>query len=131
MKRLEPSAARWPATASPPSPRLRHPGHLPHGYGVKAEGMGGASIAPQDAVAGANNLPAWCMSAAVSTSAAPSPKVDNGAWFGGTRHDGAEDKSLYIIPSSATTACSTAPSPSAFRWSATAWAPIRAATSAR
>ena len=37
-------------------PALATNGTMPHGYGIKAQGMGGASIAlPQDALAAANN----------------------------------------------------------------------------
>lgn len=44
------------ATLATSLPALATNGTMPHGYGIKAQGMGGASIAlPQDALAAANN----------------------------------------------------------------------------
>lgn len=74
-------------------------GTFPHGYGVKAEGMGGVSIAlPQDALAGANN-PAGMVAVGTRLDlGAALLKVDNGARFGGVDFDGSHDRSLYLIP---------------------------------
>lgn len=81
------------------TPALATQGTFPHGYGVKAEGMGGASIAlPQDAVAGANNPAGMVYIGDRLDIGAALLKVDNGAVVGGVRHDGAADKSLYVIP---------------------------------
>ncbi|MDX9838199.1 MAG: aromatic hydrocarbon degradation protein, partial [Azoarcus sp.] len=61
------------------------PGTFPHGYGVKAEGMGGVSIAlPQDAVAGANNPAGMVLVGDRFDAGAAILKVDNGASFAGT-----------------------------------------------
>lgn len=101
MKRLEPlgRALTSCGLAALAVPAFATQGTFPHGYGVKAEGMGGASIAlPQDAVAGANNPAGMVHVGSRFDLGGAFLKVDNGAWFGGTRHDGAEDKSLYIIP---------------------------------
>ncbi len=74
-------------------------GTFPHGYGVTAEGMGGVSIAlPQDAVAGANNPAGMVHVGGRFDLGAAFLEVDNGAVLGGTRFDGAEDKSIYVIP---------------------------------
>jgi len=74
-------------------------GTFPHGYGVKAEGMGGASIAlPQDALAGANNPAGMLLVGARADIGGAFLQVDNGAKFAGTTYDGASEKSLYIIP---------------------------------
>ncbi|MBR0565332.1 outer membrane protein transport protein [Azoarcus sp. L1K30] len=74
-------------------------GTFPHGYGVKAEGMAGVSIAlPQDAVAGANNPAGMVHVGSRFDLGGAFLKVDNGAVLGGTDFNGAEDKTLYIIP---------------------------------
>lgn len=80
-------------------PALATQGTFPHGYGVKAEGMGGVSIAlPQDALAGANN-PAGMVAVGTRLDlGAALLKVDNGARFAGTDYDGSHDRSLYLIP---------------------------------
>ncbi|MCZ4303370.1 outer membrane protein transport protein [Zoogloeaceae bacterium G21618-S1] len=81
------------------APALATQGTFPHGYGVKAEGMAGVSIAlPQDAVAGANNPAGMVHVGSRFDLGGAFLKVDNGAVLNGVTHDGGEDKSLYIIP---------------------------------
>jgi len=72
---------------------------FPHGYGAKAEGMGGVGIAlPQDAVAGATN-PAGMVHVGTRIDLGVAfLKADNGAVFAGQRYSGSEDTNLYIIP---------------------------------
>ncbi|BAL24181.1 OmpP1/FadL family transporter [Azoarcus sp. KH32C] len=86
-------------TMSVAFPVLATQGTFPHGYGVKAEGMAGVSIAlPQDALAGANN-PAGMVAVGTRLDlGAALLKVDNGARFGGVDYDGSADRSLYLIP---------------------------------
>lgn len=82
-----------------PLTALATQGTFPHGYGVKAEGMGGVSIAlPQDAVAGANNPAGMVMVGDRLDAGAALLKVDNGASFAGTGYDGSKERSIYLIP---------------------------------
>ncbi|HJV27910.1 MAG TPA: porin [Aromatoleum sp.] len=86
-------------TISVAIPALATQGTFPHGYGVKAEGMGGVSIAlPQDALVGANNPAGMVAVGARLDLGAALLKVDNGARFAGVDYDGSHDRSLYLIP---------------------------------
>ncbi|WP_374265951.1 OmpP1/FadL family transporter [Zoogloea sp.] len=78
-------------------PALATNGTMPHGYGIKAQGMGGASIAlPQDALAAANNPAGMAL---------VGNRVDLGlavvmpkpaSTFGGTDYDGDGVKAIPI-----------------------------------
>lgn len=74
-------------------------GTMPHGYGVKSEGMGGVVTAlPQDAIAGASN-PAGMLSVGERIDGGLAfLKVDNGVDFNDVNADGTADGDLYIIP---------------------------------
>ena len=74
-------------------------GTFPHGYGVKSEGMGGVAIAlAQDSLVGATNPAGMVLVGSRVDVGVALLKVDNGAYFAGTKYDGSADKSLYIIP---------------------------------
>ena len=73
-------------------------GTMPHGYGIKAQGMGGVSIAlPQDAVAAANNPAGMAFVGNRLDAGLVWLKADRGATIGGTYYD-ANEKSNYFIP---------------------------------
>lgn len=92
-------AALTVVAAALAGPALATQGTFPHGYGVKAEGMAGVSIAlPQDAIAGANNPAGMVEVGDRLDVGAALLEVDNGAIFEGRRHDGADGKSLYVVP---------------------------------
>jgi len=95
MKKL----AFWLGGVAVAGSALATEGTFPHGYGVKAEGMGGASIAlAQDGLAGANNPAGMVLVGSRADIGGAFLDVDNGAKFAGTNHDGSSEKSLYIIP---------------------------------
>lgn len=74
-------------------------GTMPHGYGVKSEGMGGVVIAlPQDALAGASNPAGMVLVGDRLDLGVAFLKVDNGAEFAGSTVSGVEDRDLYVIP---------------------------------
>lgn len=80
-------------------PALATQGTMPHGYGVKAEGMGGASIAlSQDAIGGANNPAGMVTLGNRADIGAALLKVDNGSSFNGTQYTIESDKSFFLIP---------------------------------
>ncbi len=74
-------------------------GTMPHGYGVKSEGMGGVVMAlPQDSLVGASN-PAGMASLDTRVDAGIAFLLaDNGVDFADENLDGSADTSLYIIP---------------------------------
>ena len=73
-------------------------GTMPHGYGIKAQGMGGASIAlPQDAIAASNNPAGMAFVGNRLDGGLTWLKADRGATIGGTYFSGNE-KDNYFIP---------------------------------
>lgn len=73
-------------------------GTMPHGYGIKAQGMGGASIAlPQDAVAAANNPAGMAFVGNRLDAGLVWLKADRGTTMGGTYLE-ANEKENYFIP---------------------------------
>lgn len=74
-------------------------GSIPHGYGVKSEGMGGAGAAlPQDAMIGASN-PAGMVHIGNRIDAGMAVlNVDNGAYFAGQKFSGSYRRDTYVIP---------------------------------
>ncbi|GAA4018005.1 OmpP1/FadL family transporter [Actimicrobium antarcticum] len=80
------------------APALATNGTMPHGYGIKAQGMGGASIAlPQDAIAAANNPAGMAIVGNRLDAGLTWLKADRGATIGGT-YLSANDKDNYFIP---------------------------------
>ena len=74
-------------------------GTMPHGFGVKSEGMGGVAFAlPQDSLILASNPAGIARLDNRLDVGAAFLKVDNGTEFAGKKYDGSKDKSLYIIP---------------------------------
>ena len=74
-------------------------GTMPHGYGVKSEGMGGVVMAlPQDALVGASNPAGMASLETRFDIGLALLKADNGADFAGQNLDGSADTDLYIIP---------------------------------
>lgn len=74
-------------------------GTMPHGYGVKSEGMGGVVLAlPQDSLVLASNPAGIARLGNRADVGAAFLKVDNGTEFAGTTFDGSRDKNLYVIP---------------------------------
>lgn len=73
-------------------------GTMPHGYGIKAQGMGGASIAlPQDAIAAANNPAGMAFVGDRLDAGLVWLKADRGATIGGS-YLPANEKQDYFIP---------------------------------
>lgn len=73
-------------------------GTMPHGYGIKAQGMGGVSIAlPQDAVAAANNPAGMAFVGNRLDAGLVWLKADRGASISGT-YFSANEKENYFIP---------------------------------
>jgi long-chain fatty acid transport protein len=73
-------------------------GTMPHGYGIKAQGMGGASIAlPQDAIAAANNPAGMAFVGDRFDAGLVWLKADRGASIGGS-YLPANEKQDYFIP---------------------------------
>lgn len=73
-------------------------GTMPHGYGIKAQGMGGASIAlPQDAIAAANNPAGMAFVGNRLDVGMVWLKADRGTTIGGT-YFSANEKENYFIP---------------------------------
>lgn len=74
-------------------------GTMPHGYGVKSEGMGGVVLAlPQDSLVLASNPAGIARLENRLDIGAAFLKVDNGTEFAGTTFDGSKNKNLYVIP---------------------------------
>lgn len=74
-------------------------GTMPHGYGVKSEGMGGVVYAlPQDALVGASNPAGMVHIGDRFDFGAAFLKVDQGAEFAGQDFSGSHSRNLYIIP---------------------------------
>jgi long-chain fatty acid transport protein len=72
-------------------------GPMPHGYGVKAMGMGGASIAlPQDAIAAANNPAGMAMVGNRFDLGLSVVIVDPKSSFGGTEFKGDGVKAIPV-----------------------------------
>lgn len=73
-------------------------GTMPHGYGIKAQGMAGASIAlPQDAIAAANNPAAMAFAGNRLDAGLTWLKADRGATIGSS-YLPANEKEDYLIP---------------------------------
>lgn len=73
-------------------------GTMPHGYGIKAQGMGGTSIAlPQDAIAAANNPAGMAFVGDRIDAGLVWLKADRGASIGGA-YFSANEKVNYFIP---------------------------------
>lgn len=86
------------ALAGMASHALATNGTMPHGYGIKAQGMGGASIAlPQDAIAAANNPAGMAFVGNRLDAGLVWLKADRGASIGGT-YFSANEKENYFIP---------------------------------
>ena len=74
-------------------------GTMPHGYGVKSEGMGGVVMAlPQDALVGASNPAGMVQVGDRLDLGVAFLKVDQGAEFAGTDYEASHDRDLYVIP---------------------------------
>ena len=72
-------------------------GPMPHGYGIKAMGMGGASIAlPQDAIAAANNPAGMAMVGERFDMGLSVVIVDPKSSFGGTEYKGDGVKAIPV-----------------------------------
>lgn len=74
-------------------------GTFPHGYGIKSEGMGGATLAhPQDSLVAASNSAGMVHLSNRIDGGLALLKVDNGTVFAGQRVRGTARRSLYVIP---------------------------------
>lgn len=74
-------------------------GTMPHGYGVKSEGMGGVALAlSQDSLVLASNPAGITRLSNRLDVGAAFLKVDNGTEFAEQTRSGVKDKNLYIIP---------------------------------
>lgn len=93
------SLALLALAVAPFNAALATQGTMPHGYGVKSEGMGGVALAlPQDSLVLASNPAGIARLGNRLDVGAAFLKVDNGTEFAGQTRSGIKDKNLYIIP---------------------------------